>query len=218
MKKIVLIVFAFLLVGVGEMYSQVIKMEHGANLTWMDGGGLTKKNLSYSFMLGCDYLENDWMMLSSEIGYIKRGGRSIWHFNQDYNSDGSIEGWYSRGIANLNYFHINTTFRFKHDLKNVTLFMGSGPTIDILINENSKYERHPTNSNEITTTKTDFHNSNVIYGMKSELGMYYHINNKLDAILNISYLRNFKCRSVGNNNDLFYNKTATISLGIGYRI
>jgi hypothetical protein len=219
MKKIFLIVIAFLSIGICDMYSQVIKMEHGANLTWMDGGGLTKKNLSYSFMVGCDYLENDWMMLSSEIGYIKRGGRSIWQFNRSYNSDGSIEEKYFRSIADLNYFHINTTFRFKHDLKNVTLFMGLGPTIDILINENSKYEQHPTNSNKITTTKTDFHNSNVIYGIKSELGMYYHINNKWNAILNISYLGNFKCRSVGNNNNgLFYNKTAAISLGVGYRI
>lgn len=35
MKKIFLIVIAFLSIGICDMYSQVIKMEHGANLTWM---------------------------------------------------------------------------------------------------------------------------------------------------------------------------------------
>ena len=83
MKKIFLIVITFLSIGICDIYSQVIKMENGANLTWMDGGGYTKKRGAYSFMLGCDYLEKDWFMLSSEIGYIQRGGRSLLVIRKD---------------------------------------------------------------------------------------------------------------------------------------
>ena len=52
MKKIFLIVIAFLSIGICDIYSQVIKMEHGANLTWMDGGGYTKEKRSLFFYVG----------------------------------------------------------------------------------------------------------------------------------------------------------------------
>lgn len=219
MKKIVLVVIAFLSIGICDMYSQVIKMEHGANLTWMDGGGLTKKNLSYSFMIGCDYLENDWMMLSSEIGYIKRSGRENWQFDRDYNSDGSIKEQYFRRMADLNYIQINTTFRFKHDFKRATIFMGVGPTIDFLLGDKSEWQICPVNSDKTTTNKGTIHHSNVLYGLKYELGVNYHINSKWDAILNVNHLNSFKCSTIGHyNGESFHNKTVSISLGIGYRI
>lgn len=220
MKKIVLIVFAFLLMGIGDAYSQVIKMEHGANMTWMDGGGYTKKKGAYSFILGCDYLEKDWFMLSSEIGYIQRGGRSIFNYTKGF--DSPDEEWpeeYFRRVAKLDFLQINTTFRFKHDFKRFTLFMGVGPTIDILLSDKSEWQRHPVNSDKITTTEISIHHNNVLYGLKYELGINYHINNKWDAILNISQLNSFKGSTVGHyDGDAFRNKTATLSLGIGYRL
>ena len=219
MRKIILIIVAFLSMGVRDVYSQVIKMEHRANLTWMDGGGFTKKNPSYSFMVGCDYLENDWMMLSSEIGYVKRGGRSSWQFDRNYNSDGSIKEIYFRRMADLNYFQINTTFRFKHDFKRATIFMGVGPTIDFLLGDKSEWQTRPIDSDKITANKGSIHHSNVLYGLKYELGVNYHINSKWIAILNVNYLNSFKCSTIGYyNEESFRNKTVSISLGIGYRI
>ena len=186
MKKIFLIVIAFLSIGICDMYSQVIKMEHGANLIWMDGGGYAKKRGAYSFMLGCDYLEKDWFMLSSEIGYIQRGGRSLFRYTEGYDPDQGQYEYNYRRIAKLDFFQINTTFRFKHDFKHFTLFMGVGPTIDILLKDRSEWQKQPINTDQITTTETSIHHNNVLYGLKYELGINYHINNKWNAILNLS--------------------------------
>lgn len=198
MKKIFLIVIAFLSIGICDMYSQVIKMEHGANLTWMDGGGYAKKRGAYSFMLGCDYLEKDWFMLSSEIGYIQRGGRSLFSYTEGYDPDRGQYEYNYRRIAKLDFFQINTTFRFKHDFKRFTLFMGVGPTIDILLKDRSEYQKQPINSDQITTTETSIHHNNVLYGLKYELGINYHINNKWNAILNFSQLNSFKGSTIGH--------------------
>lgn len=219
MKKIFLIVIAFLSIGICDMYSQVIKMEHGANITWMDGGGYAKKRGAYSFMLGCDYLEKDWFMLSSEIGYIQRGGRSLFSYTEGYDPDQGRYEYNYRRIAKLDFFQINTTFRFKHDFKRFTLFMGVGPTIDILLKDRSEYQKQPINSDQITTTETSIHHNNVLYGLKYELGINYHINNKWNSILNFSQLNSFKGSTIGHyDGDSFRNKIATLSLGIGYRL
>ena len=219
MKKIFLIVIAFLSIGICDMYSQVIKMEHGANLTWMDGGGYAKKRGAYSFMLGCDYLEKDWFMLSSEIGYIQRGGRSLFRYTEGYDPDQGQYEYNYRRIAKLDFCQINTTLRFKHDFKHFTLFMGVGPTIDILLKDRSEWQKQPINTDQITTTETSIHHNNVLYGLKYELGINYHINNKWNAILNLSQLNSFKGSTIGHyDGDSFRNKIATLSLGIGYRL
>lgn len=219
MKKIFLIVIAFLSIGICDMYSQVIKMEHGANLTWMDGGGYAKKRGAYSFMLGCDYLEKDWFMLSSEIGYIQRGGRSLFRYTEGYDPDQGQYEYNYRRIAKLDFFQINTTLRFKHDFKHFTLFMGVGPTIDILLKDRSEWQKQPINTDQITTTETSIHHNNVLYGLKYELGINYHINNKWNAILNLSQLNSFKGSTIGHyDGDSFRNKIAILSLGIGYRL
>ena len=196
MKKIFLIVIAFLSIGICDIYSQVIKMENGANLTWMDGGCYTKKRGAYSFMLGCDYLEKDWFMLSSEIGYIQRGGRSLFSYTEGYDPDQGQYEYNYRRIAKLDFFQI-----------------------DILLKDRSEYQKQPINSDQITTTETSIHHNNVLYGLKYELGINYHINNKWNAILNLSRLNSFKGSTIGHyDGDSFRNKIATLSLGIGYRL
>lgn len=78
MKKIALLVLVLLVVSVNNGFSQVIKLEHGLNFTWMKGEDLYEKRPTYSVMLGCDYFEHDWFYLSSEIGYVKRGEKILY--------------------------------------------------------------------------------------------------------------------------------------------
>lgn len=76
--------FALLTVSVNDSFSQVIKLEHGLNFTWMKGDDLYEKRPTYSVMLGCDYFEHDWFYLSSEIGYIKKGEKILYMIIQYY--------------------------------------------------------------------------------------------------------------------------------------
>lgn len=97
--------------------------------------------------------------------------------------------------------------------------MGVGPTIDILLKDRSEYQKQPINSDQITTTETSIHHNNVLYGLKYEFGINYHINNKWNEILNLSRLNSFKGSTIGHyDGDSFRNKIATLSLGIGYRL
>jgi len=97
--------------------------------------------------------------------------------------------------------------------------MGVGPTIDILLKDRSEWQKQPINTDQITTTETSIHHNNVLYGLKYELGINYHINNKWNAILNLSQLNSFKGSTIGHyDGDSFRNKIATLSLGIGYRL
>ena len=89
--------------------------------------------------------------------------------------------------------------------------MGVGPTIDILLKDRSEYQKQPINSDQITTTETSIHHNNVLYGLKYELGINYHINNKWNAILNLSRLNSFNCSNFGHyEGGSFRNNFATL--------
>lgn len=215
MKKIVLIVFAFLLMGIGDAYSQVIKMEHGFSYSNMNKGVFDEMQPSYLFMLGCDYLDRSWFYLSSEIGYTQKGGQ--------YTTEGTLpipSGpdylIKSRNRAKFNYLHINTSFRIKHSFNKITLYVGIAPTLEFLVCDNSEAKSRAFEYYDVTY-KVKEHSNNVIIGIQPELGMYYNLNERLSAILNLSYLRTLN--AVGNSNGThFYNQSVSLSLGIGYRL
>lgn len=214
MKKIVLIVFAFLSIGIIDVYSQVIKMEHGASFSWMNKDVFDETRPSYMFMLGCDYLDRGWFYLSSEIGYTQKGGQ--------YTTTGLVPlpdrnhlEITSRNRAKFNYLHLNTSFRIKRSFNRITLYAGIAPTLEFLVCDNS--ESRGREFEYDLTYKIEPHSNNVIVGIKPEIGLYYQTSDKISAILNVSYLRTLN--TVGNTNGSHYgNHAISLSLGIGYRL
>ena len=211
MKKIVLLVFALLTVGVNDSFSQVIKLEHGLNFTWMKGDDLYEKRPTYSVMLGCDYFEHDWFYLSSEIGYIKKGGEdTVYDYSVLQEGEWSRYG-YARRTARLNYLHVNTSFRVKHSFDKVTLYVGVAPTLDFLMRDNCDtrfdYRRY----------KDEYNSKKVVLGIKPEIGAYYNVDEKLRVMFNLSFMRNITSVGEIKNNSLD-NHTVALSLGIGYKL
>jgi hypothetical protein len=77
MKKAILL-FSLLLISTPVIFSQTIKLENGISISSMNSEKFTllNKNIhSYSMTLGCDYWEHPYFYLSSEIGYIRTGGK-----------------------------------------------------------------------------------------------------------------------------------------------
>lgn len=221
MKKILLVVFALLMMGVNEIFSQVVKVENGLSLSWMKGDNLENKLSAYSVMLGCDYLEHDWFYLSSEIGYIKKGGKDN-VYDRFYEEDNYASVGYAGIKSKLNYLHINTSFRVKHSFDKLTIYAGIAPTIDFLLKEksNTKFEDKE--------YKEDFNANKVVLGIKPEIGVFYDIN-KIRISLNVSYLRNIThIAKIGelnyphfeekNRQGYINNNTLLMSVGIGYRL
>lgn len=211
MKKIVLLVFALLAVSVNNSFSQVVKLEHGLAFSWMKGDHLENKLPTYSVMLGCDYFEHDWFYLSSEIGYIKKGGEDK-VYDQVLVEGDKVRVGYADLSARFNYLHLNTSFRVKHTFNKVSVYAGIAPTLDFLMKEKSDTQF------DDRKYSNDYHANKVVFGIKPELGAYYDVDSKLRLSLNLSYLRNIshiaKMDKVGNLN----NNTLLMSLGIGYRL
>lgn len=90
--------------------AQVVTLENGVGITSLRTGDFsTDKVYPYHISLGYQYLDKGWFNLSSNIGYLRKGGQ----VKIDYNS---IFGESSGNVilkSKLNYLTINTTFDIK---------------------------------------------------------------------------------------------------------
>src|SRR5699024_12517858 len=75
------------------------------------GDMLSKSMSAYSFSLGVDYLEKEHFYLSSEIGYLKKGGKE----ENEY-----LPEPYTNVKETWNYIHLNTTIRYPIRVQEVT--------------------------------------------------------------------------------------------------
>lgn len=211
MKKILLMVFALLVISISEGFSQVIKVENGLSLSWMKGDNLEQTLPAYSVMLGCDYLEHDWFYMSSEIGYIKKGGKDhIYGFAEELEGGISRVG-YANLQSNLHYIQLNTSFRVKHSFNKLNVYLGIAPTLDFLVKEDS-YTTTENNKYE-----NDYHANRVVFGIMPELGAFYDAG-KMRISLNVSYTRNLSFISKIGKLPCLVNNTLLMSVGIGYKI
>jgi hypothetical protein len=77
MKKIILALAILLSMNMGCIFAQTIKIENGMSVSAMkpEGFHVYNKNLySYAGLIGLDYLKHTYFYLSSEIGYVAKGG------------------------------------------------------------------------------------------------------------------------------------------------
>ena len=85
---------------------------------------------TYSFSLGADYLIRKHFSISSQVGFMKLGGRDVNSLEvqgQTVTNDVTEQG---------NYIHFNTVGRISINLyPEVSLFVGIGPYVNILANK-----------------------------------------------------------------------------------
>jgi hypothetical protein len=97
---------------------------------------------NYSIQLGVDYLKRDWYFLSSQIGYSHIGGseKNPFLLQPDYQSINENKG----------YINVNTTIRPYLKKGSSILFMGIGPTVNLLTGgkqfESTLYEGYKYNT------------------------------------------------------------------------
>lgn len=66
----------------------------------------------HSISLGADYVDKKWFYLSSQLGYLKIGGK---------------ENYYEIELQKSSYIHLNTTFRIYKEYTDLVFFIGAGP-------------------------------------------------------------------------------------------
>ncbi|MDR1200524.1 MAG: hypothetical protein LBL58_02690 [Tannerellaceae bacterium] len=182
--------------------SQVLKINNGisySSFTHKNIEILNSKITSYSLTLGCEYLKKQYFELSSEIGYIQKGGREHDFIIFD-NNNNNIR--YINIDEKNNYLSINTTARFKYIIYNNYIYIGIGPKIDFLLSDKELIHY-------------DYILDRVSLGFKSEFGFTQNLNKKINVGLNFTHLGNIGKIAKSEYSNL-YNTYYSISFCFGY--
>lgn len=183
-------------------YSQTIKIDNGfsiTNLKTKKFDALHTDISSYCGFIGIDYFNKKRFYLSSEIGYIRIGGKET---NESLPATDSAY----KVFKSFSYGHVNTTFRIQDNSKNSGVYLGIGPYLNILLSSN-KFQSP--NYNSYTAQKLNF-------GFKTEAGYVVSLN-KIKLGLNGAYLINISPMAKSAYNSFTY-KAFIGSLTIGYKL
>src|SRR5690606_33322719 len=90
----------------------------------------------YSIFVGADYLNSTYFFMSSNIGFLTKGGKNeIVYINQGRN-------YVMNSSAKLSYFSFNTGVNLQYPVsENINLFVSLLPRIDLLISNNKEAEQ-----------------------------------------------------------------------------
>lgn len=201
MKTLVAFTFIFMFANM-PTFSQVLKIKNGVAISAINVKELDILNehiTTYSISVGMDYLENKSFYLSSEIGYLQKGGKEE---NKSLPEDfrNIKESW--------DYIHLNTTVRFPFKLSDNSehFFLGLGPKIDFLIGS-AEFE---------SPIYTGYNLNSTSFGAKGELGFVKDFN-RIRTSIDISYL--YDLTSAGGTEFIdFKNNAYQINLSLGYRL
>lgn len=183
--------------------AQVIKVNGGLSLSSLDLKNYPdyNDNLSHIFVsAGLDYWDHKYWYLSSEVGYLKKGGKETFLVRQSMIDPGTSmdinNGW--------NILQINTTFRGKIPIASShTLILGAGPAFDFIMGHD----------------KREFSPNKVSFGLKLDAGYETMINERFK--LGLIYSFNRSLTPFGKSamfSEKGYNQTSLISAVVGYRL
>lgn len=193
--------------------AQVITLENGFSITSMRAKkASTNKVYPYQMSLGYQYLDKGWYNLSSNIGYIRRGGQ----VKIPYNSVTGEEWGRVTEKDKLHYLTLSTTFDIKktsHD--GYIFFIGVGPRLDFKLKSvvvtYVDFDEHRPSDFEPTKEKLDGIHP-VLFGLKCVGGIRKDFRN-MQLGFNIAYLPSFTCLSDG-----IRDRTFTFGLSLGYKL
>lgn len=171
MKKITLVIFGLIFTHL--TYGQIINIRAGTSFSKLEWK-LDKINLDppyketlvgLSIFAGIDYLNKKHYNLSSNIGYIQRGGRGEIPLTD---SDGNLTDSTVTSKPELNYFSINTVIELKYPIKkNFIPFLSIGPRLDLL----TSYSDHFDSLDDISEL------NNISFGLLIGGGIKYELTN-----------------------------------------
>jgi len=216
-KKILCIVF-LLVIGQICVFAQIIKVSNGLSVSSIKGETevfdfFNEYRYDYSGFIGLNYCYHNYFFLSSEIGYVSKGGKrkyEIWEMGTGITGTETI-GWLvddGETTKSVNYLHLNTTFRIKFPAKNYYFYAGVGPKVDFLIGNDvilsdwhlyglikkekitppSPSTKEMIISNNMETVIFENYTLNrILFGLKPEIGFDYCFADKFMLGINASY-------------------------------
>jgi hypothetical protein len=195
---------------------QHIKIQTGTTLSkldWqigsLDSGLYNETLIGHSLLAGIDYLENKYFNLSSNLGFIQKGGKEtlviIGVTGEPINE--------KTEKAKLDYFTVNTTLDLKYPIKDKILsFISVGPRFDYLVSYSHQFD----GLNDIDALKK--YNLGLILGggIKYDLSKI-QIGLRADYYLDFDKVADWPAET-GNLGGKVKDKTITLNLTIGYKL
>lgn len=167
-----------------------------------------KTLLSYSVLVGVNYIDKKYFNLSTNMGVLKRGGKADRYMND---KDGKLIGEPTREKPALDYFTFNTTIDLKYPLNDkLVSFVSFGPRVDYLLNSSNHFNIL-SNMNEL---------EDVLVGALIGGGVRYTKSN-MQYGLRVDYyadLTNPAEWTVGNASGKVSLNTLTVNCTVGYRL
>lgn len=164
----------------------------------------------YQMSAGVDYWDHGTYCLSSQVGFLKKGGKALVTDWSEYYPD------YGHEIPlrlHARYITLNTTFNLKTQPAHGFYWVfGVGPRIDINLNNSLYWDETPPNG--MATALPDLYP--VLWGLKCFMGVRKEIG-KLQIGLHAAYLPTFS--RIGKVYDGFSggrDRTFTLGLSFGY--
>ena len=197
---------------------QILKIQGGpsfSKLHWQTKGMnidpfYVEPLTGYSIFAGLDYLDMQYVNLTTSIGAIRKGGKEEVELIDPF---GELTGETLIKRATLDYVSFNTMIELKYRVKErVTPFMGIGPRFDYLVSSSV----HFASIKEIDELR------NASLGFILGGGIKYDVSRlqfglRADYYLDFTKIADWTNESTGIGGEVTVN-TFTINLALGYRL
>lgn len=216
MKSIKTFIVGLILLTSSDTFGQVLNLQTGASISKMDW---QLNGLEYNFyndyiftpslLVGLDYLNHKHYNLSSNIGFVQKGGEG---FSLLQRINGELIGTNKEKIK-FNYFSINTLIDFKLPInERITPFISIGPRFDYLMSYSEQLEGLKNTGNLKIAS----------YGLLLGGGIKYNLS-RIQLGIRADYYYNFTPVAEWepfehNTGGVVKNNTFTLNLIIGYSL
>ncbi len=214
MKRIGIFLLLFMFVALA--HAQTFNVQAGTSISKLNWELSTlntksiynKTLLSYSVLMGVNYIDKKYFNLSSNIGLIKRGGKADRYLND---SDGKLTGEVITEKPALDYLTFNSTIDLKYPLnEKLVSFISCGPRVDYLLN----------NSNHFDPLKSMNELEDITLGVILGGGIRYTRQN-MEYGVRVDYYADLNSPAewtVENVNGKVSLNTLTVNCTVGYRL
>lgn len=176
--------FLFVLILiVGQTKAQTIRMDNGVSFSSIRDNVFQEKIYPYHFSFGLDYLNKKFFYLSSDIGYVRKGGQFIASVVEEGN-----DGVFKTDVY-LDYITVNTLANVKYDFTNkIAGYIGIGPRIDFKLHrkyvseDKELYQVFSENAPDV---------KKISAGLKCKMGINCRLSSRFWAGIYFSYLPSF---------------------------
>ncbi|MCD8194011.1 MAG: hypothetical protein LUD74_05600 [Tannerellaceae bacterium] len=183
--------------------AQIITIENG--FSFAKAPNLFEKfTHPYQMSAGIEYMDKGWYNLTSNIGFLKKGGEDKLSYGEIFDAE-SYKWWLT-----ARYLTLNTTFDMKaYTYDDFILYFAVGPRVDILLKA-TDYLKLP-EAPRIQSSSISGLNS-VMWGLKCGIGVKKQVGN-LQLGLNAAWLPSFN-RMYSTKVEGIHMKDRTFSVGV----